>query len=170
MAVTDINSIYATALHNTRALEKQGLQQIERQLEGLERYPDYAAVLRRHVGTTKTQIERLEQALAAVGESPSTLKETVTKVAGSIGAVVHAAAQDETLKNLYAGYAYQYDQVAAYRSLAVMAERAGQSDQVQAFRRAADEETKAADEIAALSEPVTKTYLDLTLAGEKADS
>jgi ferritin-like metal-binding protein YciE len=170
MAGTDIGAIYATALHNTRALEKQGLQQIERQLEGLERYPDYAAVLRRHVGTTKTQIERLEQALAALGESPSTLKETVTKAAGSIGAAVHAAAQDETLKNLYAGYAYQYDQVAAYRSLAVIAERAGKSDQAQAFRQAADEETKAADEIAALIELVTKTYLDLTLAGEKADS
>lgn len=170
MSATDISSIYATALRNTRALEKQGLEQIERQLAGLERYPDYAAVLRRHAATTKTQIERLEQALAALGESPSTLKETVTKVAGSIGAVVHAAAQDETLKNLYAGYAYQYDQVAAYRSLAVIAERAGKADQAKTFRTSADEEVKAAEEIEALIEPVTKTYLDLTLSGQKADS
>ncbi|MCJ2090120.1 ferritin-like domain-containing protein [Methylobacterium sp. E-005] len=170
MSATDIGSIYATALRNTRALEKQGLEQIERQLSGLEQYPDYATVLRRHAEATKTQIARLEQALATLGESPSTLKETVTKVAGSIGAVVHAAAQDETLKNLYAGYAYQYDQVAAYRSLAVIAERAGKSDQAKTFRQAADEETKAAEEIAALIEPVTSTYLDLTLAGRKADS
>ena len=170
MASTDIGSIYAGALRNTRALEKQGLEQMERQLSGLERYPDYAAVLRRHVGTTKTQLEHLDKALASLGESPSTLKETVTSVAGSIGAAVHAVAQDETLKNLYAGYAYQYDQVAAYRSLAVIAERAGKSDQAQAFRQAADEETKGAEAIAALIEPVTKTYLDLTLAGQKADS
>jgi len=170
MANTDIGTIYAGALRNTRALEKQGLEQMERQLSGLERYPDYAAVLRRHVETTKVQIDRLDQALEAVGEGRSAIKETVTNVAGTIGAAVHATAQDETLKNLYAGYAYQYDQVAAYRSLAVIAERAGKSDQASAFRAAADEETKGAEEIAALIEPVTKTYLDLTLSGSKADS
>ncbi|MDH2309227.1 DUF892 family protein [Methylobacterium brachiatum] len=170
MANTDIGTIYAGALRNTRALEKQGLEQMERQLSGLERYPDYAAVLRRHVETTKVQIDSLDQALEAVGEGRSAIKETVTSVAGTIGAAVHATAQDETLKNLYAGYAYQYDQVAAYRSLAVIAERAGKSDQASAFRAAADEETKGAEEIAALIEPVTKTYLDLTLSGSKADS
>ena len=170
MAATDIGAVYAGALRNTRALEKQGLEQMERQLSGLERYPDYAAVLRRHVEATKAQIVRLDKALADVGESSSTLKETVTSVAGSIGAAVHAIAQDETLKNLYAGYAYQYDQVAAYRSLAVIAERAGKADQVSAFHTAAEDEAKVAEEIAALIEPVTKTYLDLTLSGAKADS
>ncbi|MCJ2108058.1 ferritin-like domain-containing protein [Methylobacterium sp. E-041] len=53
MASMGIGTIYADALRNTRALEKQGLEQMERQLSGLERYPDYAAVLRRHVNTTK---------------------------------------------------------------------------------------------------------------------
>ncbi len=164
MANTDIGTIYAGSLRNTRALERQGLEQMERQLSGLERYPDYAAVLRRHVETTKAQIARLDKALEAVGESASTLKETVTSVAGSIGAAAHAVAQDETLKNLYAGYAYQYDQVAA------IAERAGQADKVEGFRTAVEEETRAAEEIAGLIEPVTKTYLDLTLSGSKADS
>lgn len=148
MAATDIGTIYAGALRNTRALEKQGLEQMERQLSGLERYPDYAAVLRRHVVTTKVQIDRLDTALEAIGESRSTLKETVTSVAGSIGAAVHATAQDETLKNLYAGYAYQHDQVDAYRSLAVIAERAGKTDQIAFFRAAVDEETKAAAQLA----------------------
>jgi ferritin-like metal-binding protein YciE len=170
MASTDIGTIYAGALRNTRALEKQGLEQMERQLAGLERYPDYAAVLRRHVETTKVQIDRLDKALEAIGEGSSALKETVTSVAGSIGAAVHAIAQDETLKNLYAGYAYQYDQVAAYRSLAVIAGRAGKSDQASSFRTAAEEEVKAAEAIAALIEPVTTAYLDFTLSGSKADS
>ncbi|GJE52475.1 Protein YciE [Methylobacterium tardum] len=170
MASTDIGTIYAGALKNTRALERQGLEQMERQLSGLERYPDYAAVLRRHVETTKGQLARLDKALESIGESPSTLKETVTSVAGSIGAVAHAVTQDETLKNLYAGYAYQYDQVAAYRSLVVVAVRADKSDHVAGFRAAVEEETKVAEEISALIEPVTKTYLDLSLNGAKADS
>ena len=170
MAGTDIGTIYAGSLKNTRALEKQWLEQMERQLSGLERYPDYAAVLRRHVETTKAQLGRLDKALEAIGESPSGLKETVTSLAGSLGAAVHASAQDETLKNLYAGYAFQHDQIAAYRSLSVIAERAGKTEQVSLFRAAVDEETRAAEDIAALIEPVTKTYLDLTLSGAKADS
>ena len=80
MASTDIGTIYAGALRNMRALERQGLEQMECQLSGLERYPEYAAVLRRHVETTKGQIARLDEALEAVGESASTLKETATSV------------------------------------------------------------------------------------------
>jgi hypothetical protein len=53
-------------------------------------------------------LARLEQALQSAGESISSIKETVTTVAGTIGATVHGLFQDETLKNLYAGYAYQY--------------------------------------------------------------
>jgi hypothetical protein len=43
-------------------------------------------------------------------------------VVGTVGATVHALTQDETLKNLYAGYAFQYQQIAAYRSLIAIAE------------------------------------------------
>lgn len=170
MAETEIGAIYATALRSTRALEKQGLEQMERQLDGLERYPDYAAVLRRHVETTKGQLAFLDEALASVGETPSALKEAATSVAGTIGAAVHAAAGDETLKNLYAGYAFQYDQIAAYRSLIAIAERAGKAAHAVGFKKAIEEEAKAAEEVAALIEPVTNAYLDLATSGAKADS
>lgn len=166
----NIKAIYATALRNTRALEKQGLEQMERQLSGLESYPDYAAVLRDHVQTTQTQLSRLDTALEAIGEKPSALKEAVTSVAGTVGALGHAMAGDETLKNLFAGFAYQYDQIAAYRSLIVIAEAAGQSSQVPQFKSAVEEETKAAERIAALIEPVTQTYLSHATAGAKASS
>lgn len=52
----------------------------------------------------------------------------------------------------------------------VIAERAGKSEQASAFRTATDEETKGAEETAALIEPVSRTYLDLTLSGSRADS
>lgn len=165
---TDIKDIYITALRNTRALEKQGLEQMERQLDRLEHYPDYAAVLRAHVPVTRTQIDRLDAALKAVGESASTLKETVTSVAGTIGATAHALAGDETLKNLYAGYAYQYDQIAAYRSLSVIAEAAGASEQGSGFKSAIEEERTAADAIDGVIESVTKTYLGRETGGAKA--
>ncbi|MEN3237919.1 DUF892 family protein [Methylobacterium ajmalii] len=166
----DINSIYVTALRNTRALEKQGLEQMERQISGLQNYPDYADVLKAHIPTTKAQLDRLDAALKAVGESGSSLKETVAGIVGTVGAAVHAATGDETLKNLYAGYAYQYDQIAAYRSLIVIAEAAGQGAQASSFRTSIEEEKKAAEAIDRLIEPVTKTYLSRETSGQKADS
>jgi hypothetical protein len=37
---TDIKTLYAGALRNTHAEESQGLQQMESQVKGLERYPE----------------------------------------------------------------------------------------------------------------------------------
>jgi len=114
-------------------------------------------------------VQRLEQALQSVGESPSSLKETVTSVAGSVGATVHGMFQDETLKNLYAGYAYQYEQIAAYRSLIAIAEAAGETAHASAFRQSIQEEELAAQQAADLIEPVSRRYVELTTSGEKAD-
>src|SRR5829696_2167539 len=139
---TDSRSIYTTALRNTHAMEQQGLRQMERQGDRLENYPDYAALLRRHAETTREQLARLEEALKDAGQSPSTFKETVTAIAGTVGATVHAMAQDETLKNLYAGYAYQYEQIGAYRSLLVIAEAAGETEHVSAFQQSVQEEER----------------------------
>ncbi|MDP4025343.1 DUF892 family protein [Methylobacterium sp. NEAU 140] len=127
---TDIQEIYATALRNTRVAELQGVHTMTTVLKGLEHYPDYERVTRQHLDATHGQIARLDAALKAVGESSSTLKDTVTSVAGLVSGAAHAVAGDETLKNLYAAYAYQHEQIAAYRSLGVIAEAAGQSAQV----------------------------------------
>ncbi|KAA2236499.1 DUF892 family protein [Salinarimonas soli] len=165
----DARAIYQGALVNTHAMEQQGLQQMEKQIGRLERYPDYRALLERHVATTKGQLTRLEAAMQAAGTSPSGFKETVTSIAGHIGAQVHAAFQDETLKNLYAGYAYQYEQIGAYRSLIAIAEAAGETAHVAGFRQSVQEEESAAQAVAAIIEPVTRRYVELTVAGEKAD-
>jgi ferritin-like metal-binding protein YciE len=166
---TDARSIYVTALRNTHAMEQQGLQQMEVQVSRLERYPDYAALLNRHIEKTRQQLQRIEQALQSAGESISTIKETVTSVAGTVGAAVHGLFQDETLKNLYAGYAYQHEQIAAYRSLIAIAESAGETAHVSAFRQSIQEEEQAAQEAAGLIEPVTRKYVELTTSGDKAD-
>jgi ferritin-like metal-binding protein YciE len=166
---TDARSIYTTALRNTHTMEQQGLQQMEAQVSRLERYPEYAALLRQHIETTRQQLQRLEQALTAAGDSVSSFKEAVTTVAGTVGAAVHALAQDETLKNLYAGYAYQYEQIGAYRSLIRIAEAASETAHIASFRQSLQEEEQVAQRVADLIEPVTSHYIDLTTSGAKAD-
>ena len=167
---TDAKSLYVTALRNTHALESQGLQQMESQVKGLENYPEYARLLQGHIEVTRRQLRRLDDALGSLGESASALKEAVTNTAGRIGATVHGLAQDETLKNLYAGYGYQYDQIAAYRSLVVFAENAGQTDHVAGFKQAIEEEKRGAQGVDGLIETVTRQYIERTLGGKKADS
>ena len=157
----DAKQLYATALRNTHAEEFQGLQQMERQVERLENYPQYAALLRRHISTTQGQLQRLEQALEAQGETISSLKETVTGLAGNIGAAVHALAGDETLKNLYAGYAYQYHQIAAYKSLIEIARAAGATAHIALFEKSVQEETEAANEVERMIAPITQKYVQL---------
>ena len=169
MSATDIQSIYETALRNTHALEQQGLRQIQLQLSGLERYPEYRSVLEHHVPTVRTHLTRLEKALKAAGSSPSGVKEAVTGLAGTLGAAIHAAAPDETLKNLFAGYAFQYDQIAAYKSLIVIAEAAGRSSAALDFRASIAEEREAAQAIDGIIESVTRNYLRLATSEVKAD-
>lgn len=166
---TDARSIYAAALRNTHAMEQQGLRQMELQLSRLERYPEYKALLEGHIRTTRNQLKQLEEALGDHGESLSAIKETVTAVAGTVAATVHAAFTDETLKNLYAGYAYQYEQIGAYRSLIVIAEMAGDTTHSGSFGQSLREEEQAAERVAAIIEPVTRRYMELAMAGEKAD-
>jgi ferritin-like metal-binding protein YciE len=166
---TDARSLYVVALRNTHAMEQQGLRQMEIQISRLEKYPNYAALLNRHIETTRQQLQRIEQALQSAGENVSTVKEAVTNVAGTVGATIHGLFQDETLKNLYAGYAYQYEQIAAYRSLIAIAESAGETAHVSVFRQSIQEEEQAAQEVAGLIEPVTRHYVELTTSGDKAD-
>ena len=167
---TDIKAIYVGSLRNTHAAELQGLQQMERQLDGLEHYTEYAALLRRHAEVTRTQLKRIEQALSETGGSVPTAKETVTGTAGTVGAAVHALAQDETLKNLYAGYGYQFEQIGAYQSLSVIARKASYPQHVSWIDDSIAEEQEAARAVEALIEPVTERYLELTLSDARADS
>ena len=162
---TDIKTIYQGSLTATHAAEQQGLQQMETQLPGLHDYPDYAALVQRHISTTKAQIERLERAMNEAGISPSKLKEGVTSVIGSVGAAVHGAFPDSQLKNLYAGYAYQHEQIAAYQSLAVIAEQAGFASHRSWIEQSLAEERDGAAAAEKLIEPVTRTYLRHATAG-----
>ncbi|WP_174278571.1 DUF892 family protein [Sphingomonas bacterium] len=156
---TDVKAIYTQSLRNTHAAEHQGLVQMQAQVKGLDGYPAYQALLERHIGTTQTQLERLEHALAAAGAGGGGLREAVTTAAGTVGAAVHGVMPDATLKDLYAGYAFQFEQIAAYRSLAVIAAAAGHGADAGWIEQSVAEEQAAAREVEELIEPVTRQFL-----------
>lgn len=166
--MADVKETYVTALKNTHALEAEALQAMERQVERLSHYPELETMLRQHIEETKRQRERLEAALDAQGESPSAVKETFLAFAGNAAALLHTPAQDEILKNLYADHAIEAYEIAAYRSLIAIAERAGDTASIGAFRQSLAEEEAMAKRVADEIEPITRRYLELTLSGREA--
>lgn len=155
----DIQHMYNQSLQNTHATEVQGLQQMELQVKGLDEYPEYAALLHRHIKTTQKQIARIESALEDTGGSKATLREGVTSAVGTVGAAVHGVMPDTTLKNLYAGYAFQGEQMAAYISLGVIAGAAGFTKHHGWINESLEEERTAAKDVEAIIEPVTRQFL-----------
>lgn len=156
---TDVASMYQQALRNTHAMEHQGLVQMQAQVKGLDDYPDYAALLARHIETTKRQIARIDAEMDEADAGSATLREAVTTAAGAVGAAVHGVMPDATLKNLFAGYAFQHEQIAAYQSLKVLAEATGHGGHASWIDETLEEERSAAKEVEALICPVTTAFI-----------
>jgi ferritin-like metal-binding protein YciE len=163
---TDAKMVYQSSLSATHAAEEQGLRMMETQLTHLQDFPDYAAILEGHRATTKEQIARIERALEETGSSPSAIKEAVTQAVGAAGAALHAVFPDTHLKNLFTGYGYQYYQIAAYTSLATLAEAAGFGHHRQWIDQSRQEEQDAADRVEPLISSVTTRYLERETASK----
>jgi hypothetical protein len=50
--------------------------------------------MRRHIAESKEQARRLEELLAGLGSSESTVKDTVLSIAGNLAGLMHAPAPD----------------------------------------------------------------------------
>jgi ferritin-like metal-binding protein YciE len=78
---------YITGLHNAHAMETQAIQLLTRQSERLENYPAMETKLRQHLEESKAQRTRLEEVMASLDESPSTLKEAILGIGGNFAAL-----------------------------------------------------------------------------------
>jgi ferritin-like metal-binding protein YciE len=161
-------SIYVTGLVNAHALENQALSIMQRQIDRLEHYPEVSERLRQHITETNGQIQRLDQLLGMLGESSSSVKDTVTSFMGNMTAMMHAAMQDEILKNTFANYAFENYEIATYNSLLTMAEAVGQQSSMELLRQSLDEEERMAAWIRDHVRDVTLRYMQREERGETA--
>lgn len=93
----------------------------------LSEYPSVQQRIREHLRETETQLKRLDACLQACGESASGVKDTAMSLFGNMAAAAHAAAPDEILKNTFANEAFENYEIAAYKSLLALCNRAGLS-------------------------------------------
>jgi ferritin-like metal-binding protein YciE len=164
-----IRTEFTTALVNLHAVEKQARQLMERQIERVQSYPDVAMRLRQHLDETNRQEERLDQLLDQFNESRSMLKDMAMQFTANMGAMTHAMADDEILKNTFANLAFENFEIASYRSAIAMAEAGGYSEAAQTLKQSLREEEQMAEWVGSNVETVTRQYLGLKASGESAD-
>jgi ferritin-like metal-binding protein YciE len=165
---TRLHEIFHTGVRNLHALEMNAIELTERQVERLENYPEMAARLRQHNIESKAQAERLAAILERHNTSSSAAKNTVSAVMGNVAAALHAPASDEVLKNTFANFAFEHQEIASYTSLIAMAEKIGDTASVAPLRQSLGEEQAMADWIRQNIVPTTERFMELSAAGQKA--
>jgi ferritin-like metal-binding protein YciE len=165
----EAREIFVVGLRNAHGMENQALSIMKPQASRIENYPAVAQRLDQHIRETEGQIERLETILRDMGEDPSTFKDTVMSMVGSMTAVGHSAASDEIIKNSLANYAFEHYEIAAYKSLLTLAEAGGGMQQaMQLLQQNLAEEQAMAEWFDQNLHSVTLQYAQLRDAGASA--
>jgi ferritin-like metal-binding protein YciE len=95
------------------------------------------------------------------------MKDMAMSMTGNLMAIGHATAADEVIKNTFANYAFEHYEIAAYKSLLVLAERLGPSGR-SLLETSLKEEQAMAHWIEQHIAPTTLRYVDRTAAGQTA--
>jgi len=152
-------SILATGLRNAHAMESQALELMQRQAGRVGHYPEVQAQIHQHLAETERQLQRLEQCLDALGEDPSAVKDAALSGLGNILAISNILADDEILKNIFANYAFEHYEIAAYKSLLALCEMAIQRSIAPLLRESLAEEEAMAQWLNEKISRVTKDYV-----------
>ena len=159
MATDKARDLFVVGLRNAHSMEVQARELMERQSERLGDYPKVQARVRQYLEETNSQLRRIEQCLDQMGESASILKDTALSFLGNMAAMGHAVASDEILKNTFANDAFEHYEIAAYKSLLTLADRAGATASTASLRQSLAEEEQMAQWIDDNIADVTLSYL-----------
>ena len=135
-------------LTDVHSIEEQALQQM-RVAPRLARDPELAQAFREHIGETKEHERRVRARLEARGADPSKVKDIVAR-AGGVGMVLFARSQPDTPGKLTAhAFSYEHMELAAYDLLALLAERAGDSETAETARSIREQEAAMSERLEA---------------------
>ena len=134
-------------LADAHSIEEQALQQL-RGAPDAARDPEIAEIFRQHLVETEGHERTVRGRLEAHGERSSSLKDLLMRVGGA-GFLLFARSQPDTPGKLVAhAYSYEHLEFASYELLIRVAERAADTETVEAARRIRDEERAMAERLA----------------------
>ncbi|ONH49927.1 Ferritin-like metal-binding protein YciE [Pseudomonas cedrina] len=112
-------------LRDAHAMEQQAEKMLKAQSERLEHYPQLKARIDQHIEETLGQQQLIDQCLARLGGSSSTLKDMGGKLMAFGQAVGGSLMSDEVIKGAMAGYVFENMEIASYTALIAAAKEAG---------------------------------------------
>ncbi|MBN2991356.1 ferritin-like domain-containing protein [Pseudomonas cedrina subsp. fulgida] len=115
-------------LRDAHAMEQQAEKMLKAQSERLEHYPQLKARIDQHIEETLGQQQLIDQCLARLGGSSSTLKDMSGKLMAFGQAVGGSLMSDEVIKGAMAGYVFENMEIASYTALIAAAKEAGDSE------------------------------------------
>jgi ferritin-like metal-binding protein YciE len=124
---TEARDYFLVGLKNAHATTRQGRTLVAQQVERLESYPQLKAKLVSHLREKDAQLVRLERLLGGYGESASAVKDAAMSMAAGVAGLASAAAADEVVKSSFATLAQAKYESAAFETLLVFAEAAGEA-------------------------------------------
>lgn len=122
--------------------------------------PQLAEVFRSHLTETEEQERLIRERLEAHDASPSSVKDVAFKAGAAMTGTLAKSAPDTTGKLAIQAYAFEHLEIASYRMLTVVAERAGDHETVQLAQRILTQERAAAQKIDGLLETIAAGDLE----------
>lgn len=156
---SDLQDKVITYLTDVHSLEQNALAQLR---TGAEQAGDeqLKAVFTEHLAETEEHERLTRERLETCGASPSTLKDLGQKGGAMMSGIMAKTASDTTGKLAIQAYAFEHVEIASYRMLRVVAERAGDEETAKLASRILADEESAADKLDALIEPVANYDLE----------
>ena len=164
----DAREYFLLGLKNAHATTRQGRVLVAGQVKRVENYPQLKAKLEQHLREKDAQLERLESLLSSYDESPSVIKDTAMKAAAGVAATMSAAAADEVVKNSFATLAQAKYEAAAFETLIVFAQAAGEAQALQPLQRCLSESRGLASFVEENLRGTAVRFLQLRAEGRQA--
>lgn len=166
--MADNRDIMLDWLRDAHAMERASIDNLRRQVEHLDHYPDIKAKFQQQLQLTQSQEDRIDQALQTMGADKSSIKDAVTRFAGRAQALLAGSAEDEVVKQATTTLAYEEWEIANFRALAAVAQHEGEVSMASMFEEMAEEKEEMADWLADSIPDITRRYLSLRASGAPA--
>jgi len=131
MSMRDPKETLLSWLNDAYSMEKGLVQVLENHANDVKDHPDAYRKITEHLEKTKLHADRVEQCIARLGGSTSTVKTALGAISGFIHGRTTGASPDEMVKNGLSDYAAEHFEIACYRALIVAARALGQNEIVQ---------------------------------------
>ena len=127
-------------LRDAYAMEQSLVPVLENHARDAAAYPELRARIQQHVTETREHQRLVEQCLRQLGQEPSTAKNIMAKVMGTIQSVATGAFHDEVVKNALQDFGTENFEIACYRALAEAATALNRPELVTIFERIRQQE------------------------------